>query len=135
MLQVYFLSVLMNALAGYLLISRGEGGIPEFKSSFSLDDETLKLIIGILAALTGLFTLLSPIEGDVPVLGDLVPAVAGLLAGFVLIFEYYRERSTLEENDRMQKIDRIFVGNKGIIGIAALIAAVLHFIFPRVMLF
>jgi len=133
MLQIYFLSIFLNALAGYILISKDEGVILEFKSAFNLKDETFRLVLGILSALTGLFKLLSPIEGVLPVIGDLIPAAAGLLSGFILIFEYYRSRSTLVDTEHTQKISRVFVGNKKIIGIAALAAALLHFIFPRVL--
>ena len=133
MIQIYFLSIILNALAGYLLISEDEG-VLEFKSGFSIKDETFRLIVGILAAVTGLLKILSASEGDVPVVGDLVPAVAGLLSGFALIFEYYRSRSYLDNSDHTEKINRVLVGHKKIIGIAALIAAVLHFVFPRVLL-
>ena len=137
MLQFYFLSVLLNALAGYLLFF-GDDAIPEFGNGFSLKDESFKFIVGILSALTGLLKLLSPIEGDVPVVGDLIPAIVGLLCGFVLIFEYYRSRSTIgnssEDSVQTEKIRIILLGNRKIIGFAALITAALHFIFPKVLL-
>lgn len=134
MLQFYFLSVLLNALAGYILISEDDVGVLEFKSSFSLKDETLRLVTGILSVVTGLLKILSPVEGDVPVVGDLVPAITGFLAGFVLIFEYYRGRTSLEITANVDRIDRILVSNKKIIGVAAIIAAGLHFLFPKVLL-
>ena len=134
MIQFYFLSIVLNALAGYLLISGEEEGVLSFKGSFSLKDETVKLVVGILTAGTGILKLLSSIEGDLPILGDIVPAAAGFFAGFILIFEHYRNRSTLEETEQTEKIDRLLIRNKRIIGVAALIAAALHFIFPRVLL-
>ena len=133
MLQFYFLSVVLNALAGYLLFF-GDDAVLEFKNGFSLKNESFKFILGILAALIGLLKLLSPIEGDVPVVGDLVPAIAGLLSGFVLIFEYYRRRSSVEDSEQTEKINIILIGNRKIIGMAAFIAAALHFIFPRLLL-
>jgi hypothetical protein len=78
--------------------------------------------------------ILSVVEGDVPVIGDLFPSLTGLLAGFVLIFEYYRGRISVEITDRVEKVDRLLVANKKIIGGAALVASVLHFLFPRVLL-
>lgn len=134
MLQFYFLSIILNALAGYILITGDVKGVLEFKSNFSLMDETFKLVVGILCAVTGLLKLLSPIEGDLPVIGDLFPAILGLLAGFILIFEYYKNRSSLEESENTEKIDRILISNRKIIGIAALVIAVLHFLFPKVLL-
>lgn len=134
MLQFYFLSVLLNALAGYILFTGDESGVLEFKGNFSLKDETTKFVIGILSVVTGLLKLLSPIEGDLPIIGDLIHGVASFLCGFVLIFEYYRNRSSLETSDSAEKIDRILVRNKKLVGIAGFVAAVLHFIFPKVLL-
>ena len=134
MLQFYFLSIVLNALAGFILISGDEVGVLEFKSSFSLKDETLRLVAGILSVVIGVLKILSPIEGDIPVVGDLVPAAAGILAGLVLVFEYYWDRSTLDASAHDGRIDRILVSNKKIIGVAAIIAAGLHFLFPKVLL-
>ncbi|MCL2093052.1 MAG: hypothetical protein FWH12_02555 [Treponema sp.] len=130
MVQFYLLSVVTCALAGYLLIS-GEGeGILQFGGPVSLKDETFKLIVGIAGAATGLMKLLSPVEGKWPIVGDLIPAAVGFIAGFILIFEHFRNRTTLDETEHTEKIDRLLVRNKRIIGIAALITAVLHFLFP-----
>ena len=135
MLQIYLLSIVINALAGYLLISGDSEGVPEFKSGFSLKDETFRFIVGILAVVTGLFKLLLlSTPDDVPVIGDLVPALAGFLSGFIMIFEYYRNRTTMESTEQTEKIDRLLIQNKKIIGVAALIAAALHFIFPGALL-
>jgi len=137
MLQFYFLSIVMNALAGYILISGEDGKGPlVFKSGFSLSikDETFKLVVGIISALTGLMKVLSVVEGDVPIIGDLFPAAAGFLSGAILIFEYHRTRTTLKDSDSVEKIDRLLVANKKVIGMAALAAAALHFLFPSVLL-
>ena len=134
MLQFYFLSVALNALAGYILLSGDEGGVLKFKSGFSLKDETFRFIVGILAVIVGFMKILSVTKGDVPVIGDLVPALAGFLSGFILIFEYYRGRSPQEAPEYPGKINRLLVANKKIIGVAALVAAVLHFLFPEVLL-
>ena len=134
MLQFYFLSIVMNLLAGFMLFSGDTGSVLEFKSGFSLKDETVRLVVGIFSALVGLMKILSVIEGDVPVIGDLIPALAGFLSGFILIYEYYRNSTSLDTSEKTEKIDRILVANRKIIGAAALIAAVLHFLFPRVLL-
>jgi len=134
MLQFYFLSIVMNALAGYILFAGGNDSPVVFKSGFSLQNETFRLVVGIASALVGFMKLLSVVEGDVPVIGDIVPALAGILAGFVLIFEHYRSRISMESSSSAEKVDRLLVANKKIIGIAALAAAVLHFLFPRVLL-
>jgi hypothetical protein len=134
MLQFYFLSIALNALAGYILIRGNEENVLGLKSGFSLKDETFKLVVGILSVLTGLLKLLSVIEGDVPVIGDLFPALTGFLSGVILISEYFRSRSSLEVPERAEKFDRFLTANKKLIGMAALAAAALHFLFPRVLL-
>lgn len=134
MLQFYFLSIVLNALAGYILISGDEEGPLAFKSGFSLKDETFKLVVGIASVLMGLMKILSVVEGDVPVIGDIFPALTGLLAGFILIFAYYRGRASVEISGQAEKVNRLLVANKKVIGAAALIAAALHFLFPRVLL-
>ena len=134
MIQFYFLSIVINALAGYIFIAGDEGGVLEFKSGLSLKDETVRLVLGILSVITGLFKILSPVEGNVPVVGDLIPALVGFVCGFILIFEYYRNRMSVNNPEQSEKIDRILVSNKKIIGIVAIAAAALHFLFPRVLL-
>lgn len=134
MLQFYLLSVVMNALAGFILITRDENDILEFKGGFSFKDETFRFVIGILSMITGLLKILSPVQGDFPVIGDLVPAAAGFFAGFILIFEYYRNRTSFGTTENSERIDRILVSNKKIIGFAAIVTAALHFLFPGVLL-
>jgi hypothetical protein len=131
MIQFYFLSVFLNALAGYILAGGDEQGELGIKGGFSLSDETVRLVLGILCVVTGLLKLLSPAEGGLPVLGDLIPALIGILAGFILVLEYYRSHATVESGEA----DRFYEGfsrNKKLFGFIAVISAVLHFLFPGV---
>lgn len=134
MLQFYFLSVVLNAFAGIVFFFGEENTSLESGFSFSLKDDTLKFAAGILSAITGLLKILSPIEGDLPVLGDIVPAAVNFLCGFILIFEYYRRRSSIGATEQTDKIDTLLLQNKKIIGFVALAAAALHFLFPKVLL-
>jgi hypothetical protein len=68
----------------------------------------------------------------VPVVGDIIPALAGFLAGFVLVFEYYRNRSTLEP-EHTEKIEQVLIHNKKWVGYFAFAAAALHFLLPSVL--
>ena len=136
MVQFYLLSVVMNALGGYILIKGDDDGVLELKN-VSFKNEVFRLVVGILSAIVGLLKILSVIEGDVPVIGDLIPALTGFLSGFILIFTYYRSHSSLdvtEQTEKTEKVDRLLVANKKIIGFTALIAAALHFLFPTVLL-
>lgn len=185
MLQFYFLSILLNLVAGliFIYVVRGEGGAsmilsdsdepfgagdlsssdsadfnPETddldlnldggssaggeKSSSSggfkslavpfLGDKTLQLVVGILSALTGLMKLLSPIQYDIAIIGDLIPSLAGLASGAVLLLDWYQERSDVELS-LPEALQNIYEGGRKYLGIFCIIAAVLHFIFPRVL--
>ena len=134
MLQFYFLSIVLNSIAGYLLIAKDDDEGLEFKSGFSIKDETFRLVVAALSAITGLFKILSAIEGDVRVIGDLVPALAGFLAGLVLFFEHSRNNLSQDEPEYQGKVGLILISNKRAIGITAVIAAALHFFFPSVLL-
>jgi hypothetical protein len=122
-------------MGGYILFTNGrEGGDSAIEAEirFSLRNETFRLVLGILSAVTGLLKLLSPVEGDIPVVGDIIPAIAGMITGLLLLFDYYHGRSFFEEGD--SKMKAIITGNRRWIGFAAIIIAALHFIFPRVLL-
>ncbi|HCM25971.1 MAG: hypothetical protein A2Z99_17175 [Treponema sp. GWB1_62_6] len=133
MIQFYFLSILLNALAGYALVLDQDdrtpvtGGLREY-----LLDETFRLVLGVLALSTGFFKLLSAVRGDIPVIGDLVPSAAGLASGFALVFEFYRSRSTIL-SDASERLELIFVKNRKWLGYGAMAAAVAHFLFPTVL--
>jgi hypothetical protein len=149
MIQLYFLSVFFNGLAGYLLVSDSNDPAWDNKEfddtgTFSLHNETFRLILGILTAITGLLVLLSPytvliikdgipISRGIPVIGDLVPSLVGIAAGFSLIWSFYRNRSTLS-GGKLEQLGETFLKNKKLLGIAVLAVAGLHFLFPQALL-
>jgi hypothetical protein len=111
--------------------SASSGGLKALAIPF-LGDKTLQLVVGILSALTGLMKLLSPIQYDIAIIGDLVPSLAGLAAGAVLLLDWYQERSDVELS-LPENLQNIYEGGRKYLGIFCIIAAVLHFIFPRVL--
>ncbi|MDR3249032.1 MAG: hypothetical protein LBT39_09635, partial [Treponema sp.] len=99
MIQFYFLSILFNAVTGFTLFcddSEDESSV-EAGLRFSFRNETFRLILGILTMVIGLLKILSPVQGDIQVVGDLVPALVGLGAGFIVLMGYYQDRSGLED--------------------------------------
>ena len=132
MLQFYFLSVFMNVLAGYLLFFWDENASSETRNDFSLQGDTVILVTGILSVFTGIVKIFSPIGGRLPIIGDFIPTVTGIICGLVLLFGFYRRRTSISDSEQTQKIDGMLAGNKKIIGGAAFVAAVLHFLFPGV---
>ncbi len=164
MLQFYFLSILLNVLAGLVLVyatdftqqaggeeraDLGENLDPEavktdaptddephtsshlFKGAF-LDDMTFRLVLGIISVLAGLMKLLSPVQDDMKVIGDLVPAFAGLAAGAALLLEYYAVHNSLEAAFPAL-VQKVFFEGRKYIGVFCIIAGLMHFIFPRVL--
>jgi hypothetical protein len=134
MLQFYFLSILCNAAVGFVLFKDEEHPVSDdlgFK--ISIHNASFRLYLGIAACLTALLKILSVVSGDIPIIGDIIPAFVGILAGFVLVFEYYKHHSSLE-SEKSEKLELFFEKNRKWIGIAAIAAAALHFLFPTVTL-
>jgi hypothetical protein len=135
MIQFYFLSILLNGVTGYVLGIEQEGdeGSLDTGFKFSFRNATFRLVLGILAVLTGLLKLLSVTSGDIPVIGDLVPALTGFVVGFILVFEYYNSRSELS-TEKADKLALFLKRNRKWIGFIAIASAALHFLFPSVLL-
>ena len=104
-----------------------------FGNSALFSDRIFRLVLGILTLFVGLMKLLSVVHDDIPVVGDLIPALAGLSGGFCLLVEYYLENASTEL--RLPGIiERLFVDDRKYIGWFCIVAAVLHFAFPDVLL-
>ena len=126
---MYFLSILCNGIAGFLFVYGDvfEGKGDDAKSSSFAGG--FKLIVGIVAAVTGVLKLLMPVRG-VPILGDLLPAVAGMVAGFMLVYGFYRDNvSKSDESGKLETFGSALLVYKKPIGIACIAVAVLHFLF------
>jgi hypothetical protein len=134
MIQFYFLSIFLNGLSGYTLVRNADDDFaaPEAGFRLAIHNETFRFILGIATIITGLLKILSSVKGDIPVVGDSIPALAGFLSGFILVFEYYRNRSSLEP-EHTDKIEQVLIHNKKWVGYFALAAALLHFLLPTVL--
>lgn len=124
----------MNIITGYALVSfntpiKGTkvDGIRDF-----LRDSTIRLILGILSTTIGFFKLLTVMRGDIPVVGDLLPSLAGLASGFTLLLEFYKLNSNTT-TEALERMDKIFVANKKTVGIATMVLGFTHFLFPNVL--
>lgn len=136
MLQFYFLSILLNSLTGLTLIFNSYSdkaqdslkNVPEF-----FTNKTFKLIIGILCCFTALIKLLTSFPGSILIMGDLLPAIVGILGGIAILIDYYLNNSP-SETKLNPKLESVFVTNKKYIGILCILSALLHFLFPRVII-
>ena len=150
MLQMYFLSIILNVLAGLILLSKKPVEVtteaPEKKRNLIEDmnkslsennffqNKSFALVIAILALLTGIIKLFCVAKGGIIILGDLLPALAGITAGFAILLNYYLSTATVATN-LPAIIKTIFVDNISWVGIIACAIALLHFIMPGVIFF
>ena len=136
MVQFYFLSILANLVGGLALSAGylekrfpGLSGVREFFAA----KPGLRVFLGVTAATTGFLKLLSATAGDVRVVGDLVPALCGLLLGTALLFDRYREKSTVS-SATVEKVDRMLAKKQSLIGVVGVVVGLLHFLLPGVLL-
>jgi hypothetical protein len=132
MIQLYFLSILCNGLAGYILFAGDESGAEE-KSIILYNNPTFHLVLGILSAVTGVLKILSPSIGGIPILGDLIPAAAGIIAGFMVIFGIYRKDSSSSDQSAgsLDVLGSSLLRFRKPIGLGLLVVAAIHFLFPE----
>ena len=136
MIQIYFLSILSNVLAGLILSAghysekfSGFGAVRDFFSG----KPGFRVAIGVIAFLTGFLKLLTVTKGDVPVVGDLLPALTGLILGLGLLFERYKEKSTVSSKT-VETADKLILRHKTVYGSIGIIVAALHFLLPGIVL-
>jgi hypothetical protein len=157
MVQFYFLSIVLNLAGGYALVVDGlpprSRTIEGFRCFFQ--DSTARLVIGILAVATGALKFLTPIRGDIPIVGDFLPAVGGVGVGITLLLESYHggeapkpgaeaapdlepspsgspRKSPISPRGEPNALERLFLDHRAVIGLVGLISGVVHFLFPMV---
>jgi membrane protease YdiL (CAAX protease family) len=135
MLQLYFLSVLFNALCGYILYSYDEemGNSGEKALSNLFNTPGFQLICGICAAAVAVLVLLLPLSG-IPILGDLVPSAAGLVGAYAVVFGIYRRNSSIDVDSKINRLGESLFHFRKILGIVLMAVSLLHFLFPKALL-
>lgn len=153
MAQFYFLSVLMNILAGLILVFGINLAAQKFDDEFDeessekpsseskviktfgelgLDSPGFRMVVGILCIFVALMKLLSVFRNDVPLIGDLLPAFAGFVGGASILLEYY-VASTEMDISINENVQKVFIDSRKTIGYFCFGAALLHFVFPQVL--
>ncbi len=132
MAQFYLLSILSNIIAGLTLAGDYLGEKFPFLASFKnlRANRPATIIIGVVAIVIGLIKLvvLSPGE-NVPVAGDLLPALTGIVVGGILLVEAFRAKVE-SQSEPMRKISSVMLTYRVPVGIVGVAVAVLHFLFP-----
>jgi hypothetical protein len=130
MLQFYFLSIAANLLAGAALTAEYLAGrFPGFAPFRDLlAKRSWRAALGMLAAVVGFLKLLiRSSAADVPVAGDLVPALLGMAMGASLVLHVVREKAGLPPAGRLE---RWALAYRVPLGAAGIVASVLHFLLP-----
>lgn len=132
MAQFYLLSVVSLLLAGALAAS---GFLTARMASLApladlAERRTVAMTVGVLALAVGVFKLFLRAPGDdVAVVGDLLPAVAGIVTGGVLLLaQMHRPGERDTEIPRSQT--QMLVEYRNPIGLAGILVGLLHFLFP-----
>ncbi len=135
MLQIYFLSVAANILAGLANSSEYLAGrFPRFAPLRELfEGRPYRAVLGVSSAVVGLLKLLLPF--GVPVVGDLIPALAGMALGASLVLQVVREKADLPHDlESLGKLHKAALMYRLPLGIAGIVAGVLHFLLPQALL-
>jgi hypothetical protein len=130
MMQFYFLSIFANMLAGLTLTS--DYFAEKYKAFLPfrelLAKNNVKTAIGISAFVIGFLKILLPVQ--TVVVGDLLPALAGLAMGASLILGLLRERTKVSA-ETVDNLEKTVMTYRVPLGIAGLVISALHFLLPR----
>ncbi len=136
MFQLYLLTVLTNVLAGLALAT---GFLTERFERFSeytdfMGNAVYRIVLAVLSLLIGIINLFPTYSGDMAVLGELFPSLAGIVTGILLITEYISSRKREDESktaELAEKVEKFSGPYLTIVGIASVIIGILHAILPK----
>ncbi len=134
MVQFYFLSIFVNFIGGLLLagdtINRQFPGFESLQEFFK--NSSYMLFFAILSAVAGIFKIISVFDGDVYVVGDILPALASITISIYLFNAYFVEKKGVSE-PHIEKINIFIEEYKSLLGITIIVISILHFFFPDVL--
>lgn len=125
-MQFYFLSVFFNLLVGVSLTFSSF----EPAALFQGREKNYKMVVGIATVFTGLMKFIFVVQPDWVILGDFLPAVAGIIGGICYIIDGLKKEDEEKINNMNPVIEKLFITWKKYVGIACIAVAVIHFIFP-----
>jgi hypothetical protein len=132
MTQLYLLSIVSTVLAGLALSGDYLGSRLAFLATFRswTEHRGPTIGLGVLTAVVGVLKLFIRSPGEtVPVAGDLLPALAGMALGAALFFETTLRRPSATES-RVDRYAKAVLSYRVPLGLAGLVVALLHFLFP-----
>jgi hypothetical protein len=127
MVQVYFLLVLTNVIAGLVLAREGlKVPLASWEGLFAaFEPKLVRVVLGVASFLSGFVALIYVLPGDQLFVGDLLPALTALLSGTVLVLDYYHKPQETEQNS-----GDLLLKNRVLIGLVGLTFGVIHFFAP-----
>lgn len=139
MAQFYLLSIFANIVAGLTLAGDYLGERIPFLSSFKnlRENRTAQIVVGVAALAIGAVKLFLGSPGEmVLIAGDLLPALTGIALGGVLLVEAFRQVVDGEEGKRekVKKISKAVLSYRVPLGIAGVVIAFVHFLFPAIVI-
>ncbi|GAB4221634.1 MAG: hypothetical protein Kow009_12130 [Spirochaetales bacterium] len=137
MYQFYLLSILLNVFLAVSLVPEFLGSrFPAFTSFVSAQcrQPDRAFLLGVAAICVGVFKLLSPVYGDVPFFGDLLPALTNLGGGGILVLE---NLPGVEDSPApgWRVVRSFLLDRKDLWGYGCLGAGTLHFFLPTMIFF
>jgi hypothetical protein len=139
--QFYLLSVVSTVIAGLALSSDYLKTKSEFFGSFRFlqKNRSIQIVAGLITAAIGVLKLIFPSPGeDVIVVGDLLPAAAGIILGVVFIGEAFRQypkqgEASEKVGKSVEKVTKRIATYRIPVGIAGAVIGVVHFLFPGIL--
>jgi hypothetical protein len=132
MLQLYFLSVAFNLIAGYSLssdaITRKAPRLAALGDLLAL--RSARLAVGLSVIVVGFITLFVPAGGGVLIIGDLIPSIVGLGMGIASLFEVFRQEAVFP-SESAEKSERPHLDYRVTLGLLGMAVAILHFFLPE----
>jgi hypothetical protein len=130
--QLDLLSILSNTVAGLTLAGDSLGEKFSFLAPFKnlRENRTAAIIISAAAITVGVLKLIIPSPREtVPVVEDLLPALAGIIVGGILLAESFRQKVEAA-GQGMERLSRDVLSYRVPAGIMAVVIALVHFLFP-----
>jgi len=137
MIQFYLLSVILNVLCGYALSARRDVSPSAIVRGARLiiADKGLRMTLAVLSIAVGVLKLFFALRGVIPVIGDFLPATAGIAVGSALFLDVSDEERLpfMRQGSLAARIEKFLVSYKISIGYAGMLAGLIHFLFPMVL--
>jgi hypothetical protein len=130
--QFYLLSVVANIVAGLTLAGDWLSQKVSFLASFNTlrENRTAQTVLAIVTAVVGVVKLIVLSPGEhVPVVGDILPALAGVALGAIMLIEVHRLRVE-GRSEPLERLSKTVLTYRVPVGIAGAVIGFLHFLVP-----